>query len=208
MQRRVRGPKQERSERTLARILDAAEQMLSERGIADVPVRDICDAAETSPSSFYARFADKSALLHALMDRRSERVFSRIDQFREDVPDEKFEGFIDRMIDGLQRFFRDDRRLRQALMMAAEDDQGLRIRARWIDSEILRRVFEVAAERFPDRDWDKIETGIKEGLPIIAAAFRGGIEVPGELGLEDEDAHHRVVRDLSALILRFADPED
>ncbi len=208
MQQKVRGPKQERSERTLARILDSAELMFSERGIADVPVRDICDAAKTSPSSFYARFADKSALLHALMDRRSKRVFSRIDEFRGAVPDEKFERFIERVIDGLQRFFREDRRLRQALLMAAEDDQGLLIRARWIDTEILRRVFEVASERFPDRDWDRIETGIKEGLPIIAAAFRGGTEVPGEIGLENDDAHQRVVRDLSALILRFVEPVD
>ena len=178
--------------------------MFSERGIADVPVRDICDAAKTSPSSFYARFTDKSALLHALMDRRCDRVFARIDHFRIEVPGEKFEQFVERMIDSLQRFFRGDRRLRQALIMAAEDDPGLLVRARWLDSEIFRHVVEAASERFPERDWGKIQEGVQDGLPIIAAAFRGGVEIAGEMGLENEDAHQRVVRDLSALILRFA----
>ncbi|MAE94263.1 MAG: hypothetical protein CL910_06345 [Deltaproteobacteria bacterium] len=208
MARHVRRPKQQRSEQTLARILAAAEALLYERGAVDIPVRDICERAETSPSSFYARFPDKSALLHSLLDRLCERVFDRIDALRAPLPGEDFAGFVKRAIETLQLLFRRERRLDQALGLAAESDEKLLARRRWLDSQIKARAFAVATERFPELDWKRIEERVEDGLPIIAAAFRGGVEAPGDLGLEDTSAQQKVVRDLSALILRFAEGED
>jgi AcrR family transcriptional regulator len=68
----VRPVRQERSERTLQRLLDAAEEVIEERGFADASVADIAARARCSVGTFYRRFHDKHALLHALDERLGE----------------------------------------------------------------------------------------------------------------------------------------
>jgi len=63
----VARPKQARSERTLHRLLDAAESLIEEGG--DVSVPEIARRARSSVGGFYARFRDKNELLRALEER-------------------------------------------------------------------------------------------------------------------------------------------
>jgi AcrR family transcriptional regulator len=65
----IRTPVQGRSERTLARILDATERLLNARTFEQLTVQDIVREAEASVGSFYARFESKDALLNALHER-------------------------------------------------------------------------------------------------------------------------------------------
>ena len=67
--RTVAAPKQARSEATLQRLLDAAEALIAEKGIADVSVPEIVARAGSSVGGFYARFKDKDELLRALEER-------------------------------------------------------------------------------------------------------------------------------------------
>ena len=53
-------PKQARSQRTLERILQAAEELVLEKGLASVSVPDIVARANSSVGGFYARFEDKN----------------------------------------------------------------------------------------------------------------------------------------------------
>jgi AcrR family transcriptional regulator len=64
--------RQERSQRTLERLLDAAEAVIREKGFADAGVADIARRADCSVGTFYRRFRDKQALLHALDERFAE----------------------------------------------------------------------------------------------------------------------------------------
>ncbi len=74
----VSTPKQARSEETLTKILDAAETLILERGLAGVSVQDIVRAAGSSVGGFYGRFRDKGELLLALHERRQRDVQERI----------------------------------------------------------------------------------------------------------------------------------
>src|SRR4029450_11373754 len=67
--RTVTGPKQARSERTLQRLLDAAEALIKEKGHAAVSIPEIARRAGSSVGGFYARFRDKDELLPALDER-------------------------------------------------------------------------------------------------------------------------------------------
>ncbi len=66
---RVRAPRQARSQRTLDRILNAAEAMLEDRTFESAPVTAIVRRARSSIGSFYARFGSKETLLAALFER-------------------------------------------------------------------------------------------------------------------------------------------
>ncbi len=65
----VKPPRQARSQRTLERVLDAAEEVISERGAGALTVSEVVRRAESSVGAFYARFPDKDALLSTLHER-------------------------------------------------------------------------------------------------------------------------------------------
>jgi len=75
----VAGPKQDRSARTLSRLLDAAEAVIAERGLAGLSIPEIVRRADSSVGGFYARFADKNQLLRALEERFFLEVSARLD---------------------------------------------------------------------------------------------------------------------------------
>lgn len=63
-----RAPRQARSQRTMERIVTAAEALFAERGYDGASVSDIVSRADCSIGTFYARFTDKESLflhLHA-----------------------------------------------------------------------------------------------------------------------------------------------
>jgi len=75
----VAGPKQARSERTLLRLLDAAEALIVEQGLAGLSIPEVVRRAGSSVGGFYARFRDKNELLRALEERFFLEVQSRLD---------------------------------------------------------------------------------------------------------------------------------
>lgn len=72
----VRAPLQQRSQQSLDRMLDTAEQLMRQRGIDGLTVADVVRGAQASIGSFYARFEDKDALVRVVQDR----VLSRIER--------------------------------------------------------------------------------------------------------------------------------
>lgn len=65
----VKPPQQARSQKTLERLLDAAEELIAERGVASVTISEVVRRAGSSVGAFYARFPDKDALLATLHER-------------------------------------------------------------------------------------------------------------------------------------------
>jgi AcrR family transcriptional regulator len=76
----VAPPKQARAERTLHRLLDAAESLIEERGPGDVSIPEIVRRARSSVGGFYARFRDKNELLRALEERFFQEQRQRLDR--------------------------------------------------------------------------------------------------------------------------------
>jgi len=79
----VRVPHQDRSRKTLERLLDTAETLLQERGFENVTVAEIAHAAGSSVGAFYARFRDKNGLLHHLHERFRNEAMATADTFLE-----------------------------------------------------------------------------------------------------------------------------
>jgi AcrR family transcriptional regulator len=67
-----KSPSQERSRRTVDRILDAATRIFHEQGYAGATTNDIADEAGVSVGSLYQYFPNKDALLVALTQRHIE----------------------------------------------------------------------------------------------------------------------------------------
>lgn len=76
----INAPQQERSQKTLERLLDAAEALIREGGLEAVTVPSVVKRAGSSVGSFYARFGDKNALLETLHQRACEQTVVTADR--------------------------------------------------------------------------------------------------------------------------------
>lgn len=76
----VSRPKQARAERTLHRLLDTAERLIEEKGVAGISIPEIARLAGSSVGGFYARFRDKNELLRALEERFFQEQLARAER--------------------------------------------------------------------------------------------------------------------------------
>lgn len=74
----VREGRQDRSRKTYERIVEAAIELCEGRDFAAISVADVYERADVSPSSFYARFKNKDALLAVLHERHLELMYEAI----------------------------------------------------------------------------------------------------------------------------------
>jgi len=63
-----------RGEATKARIIQAAAELVAARGVAGTTLDDVMEASRTSRSQIYHYFADKDALMCAVVKAQSDRV--------------------------------------------------------------------------------------------------------------------------------------
>ena len=82
----IRPARQARSLETHERILDAAEELIADKGFDDVPVAEIARRAGFSVGAVYARFRDKAALLHCLLERFASEVRATADAAFDPAP--------------------------------------------------------------------------------------------------------------------------
>ena len=81
-----KSPSQERSRRTVERILDAAAHVFHEHGYADTTTNDVADRADVSIGSLYQYFPNKDALLVALTRRHIESTTVALADLLAEIP--------------------------------------------------------------------------------------------------------------------------
>jgi AcrR family transcriptional regulator len=70
----VDSPLTDKGRETRQRIIDAAADLVYERGVAGVSLDDVLRTTGTSKSQLYHYFDDKNDLIHAVIERQRERV--------------------------------------------------------------------------------------------------------------------------------------
>ena len=117
----VRDPRQERSRRTLERMLDVTEELLKEKPFEAITVGEIVAGAETSVGAFYSRFRDKDALLPALYQRYDAWVTERARRLAGSGPsdDDTLEDVARWIVSEMIQLFRHRRYLMRAVTLHA-----------------------------------------------------------------------------------------
>lgn len=70
---RQRLTRAEQRQQTVSRLLDAAERLFDQRGIAETSIEEITDAAGYSRGAFYSNFDDKDSLVLRIIERQQDR---------------------------------------------------------------------------------------------------------------------------------------
>lgn len=98
--RRVRAPQARR-----AALMDAAERLFLDKGVAATSVDDITSAAQVAKGTFYVYFASRDAMLSALQERFilafCERIRQAVDRHRAGNWEARLRTWFETALDGL-----------------------------------------------------------------------------------------------------------
>lgn len=121
---RVSEPLQERSRRTLERLLEAAGELLEERTFHELTVQEVVKRAGSSVGSFYARFEDKEALLDYLDELYARQMIALVNELAEELeaePAGSLRATARAVLGRLVPFHRSRRGLIRALVLRARE---------------------------------------------------------------------------------------
>jgi AcrR family transcriptional regulator len=143
MSEAMRIPLQDRSRRSLERMLDAGVEALAEAGYDGFSIADVGRRSGVSIGSIYQRFPSKAALFTALQ----ERILEKIDAEQETmfsaiaVADLSDGGIVDAAVRLLARHFHDHEPLLKVMILRGAVDDETRARGSR-SSQALSRNFE------------------------------------------------------------------
>ena len=203
----IHRPQQDRSRKTLERLLDATEAIIRARGIDAVTIPAVVQAAQSSVGSFYARFPTKAALLSTLHERVCEQSVATAEaaldpsRWRGVATADLVRAFVAFVVN----VFRDRRSMMLAFttMLAWEPGFAER-RAR--TAAVIGRLFRaLLIERRATIGHPFPERAIDMSLRAVTATLeqRNAFDASGLAEVAVEDA--MLVEELSRLVLRYLD---
>jgi len=126
----VKTPRQQRSSDSLERILKTAEMLIRTGGYEALTVAEVVRRSNTSIGTFYARFEDKTALLHAVQERiyGREELQIREESAKVDWGMLSLEDTVHRLVEIKQAASQGKDRLLEAFVVYGATDPVLRER--------------------------------------------------------------------------------
>ena len=163
----IRPPRQARTQRSLERLLDSAEELLREKCFEDVHVTEVARRAGTSVASFYRRFRDKDALLHALHERHCDQAFATADDA---LRADRWEGagireILTRVLPFVIETLERNEMLERAMLQRMLSDMSMRQRISGLRRHVMNRLSELLMDRREE---------IRHPDPALAVAFGVG----------------------------------
>lgn len=172
-------PKQDRSARTLSRIVEASLELMEQVGVEGATVADIVDRAGASIGSFYARFPSKEDLVGYLQERVWSDARERWDTALEAADWRQLP--LDSVVEGvtglLVSSFRADFRRRRVLGSRPRQDERGRLRMLEFHDHILESVTPLFLSHLAEITHSQPEQAIRLGYRFAVGAIREVLEV-------------------------------
>jgi len=206
----IHPPRQGRSQETLDRLLDAAEELLMTRGFDEITVPEIASQAKSSVGAFYARFKDKDGMLHALHQRTCDDAYVAMERGLDPAD---WEGvgvaeIIRVFTASLLELHRERPGILLAVMNRARVDVELQNRHEALRRYIARRLTDLLLARSDEIGHPDLGIACDFAIRQIYAVTRTEIYgLGGVLGGDSLPAEH-VVRELTRSVLAYLEVRD
>lgn len=172
----VKPPQQARSQRTLERMLDAAEELIIERGASALTVSELVRRAGSSVGAFYARFPDKDAILATLHERSCSEALATAELALD--PARWKQENVERVILELTRFTETLCRQRLGLLLAfislAAADTTYAKRRAALEAQIADRLHHLFESRRDEIGHPDLRTAANISVRMIFGALEYG----------------------------------
>ena len=97
-------------EQTAAAILDAAEEVFAEKGLANAHMNDIAARVGVAVGTLYNHFKDRDSLLVALIETRKAELVARVDAFLDQPSSGNFRDDLTGFVKEMGAFFEEHKR--------------------------------------------------------------------------------------------------
>ena len=97
-------------EQTSAAILDAAEDLFADKGLANAHMNDIAAKVGVAVGTLYNHFKDRDSLLAVLLETRRAELLARMDAFLEQPSSGDFRTDLTGLVQQMGNFFEEHRR--------------------------------------------------------------------------------------------------
>lgn len=191
----VTPPRQSRSRATMERVLVAAEELLEDKPFDQITISEIAARSSSSPTSIYARFSDKTALLLAVHERFKERAEVRIVERLEESdavsssPEDLFAIYASELV----ALYRKDNHLLRSVILA--DSEVMYGRAAQLVSTISSALADRLEPAFT-ADASAAARGIDFGVRAVMAVMQQEVvfddRTPGRFDLSDQELTTRL----------------
>ncbi|MBO1902688.1 TetR/AcrR family transcriptional regulator [Leucobacter weissii] len=167
-----RPPLQERSRRTLERVLTAGAEVFAEHGYEGLAIAEVCRRSGVSAGALYTRFESKEALARAIHDHVLERLSAEVAGLY--APSEAWgalpaDEFVERAIRLLVGHFQEHAAIVRAIVLRAAVDPTMRARG--------TRAVGAMADAFTARLMDRAgDFAAAEPEPTIRSTFAMAFE--------------------------------
>lgn len=201
MLRWVNAPLQARSEKTLGKILDAAEKILLEEGLDALTIPRVVKASKTSTGSFYARFDDKMSLLSALHERACDQTIATAEAgFDPTLFDgQSTKQVVETFVSFAVKLFGARRNIMSSFAAAFGSDKGFADRRAKTAVALGEGLTNLLMTRKKDLRHPHPERAIAMSLRVVTAT----LEQRNQLGVPELDA--RLAEELTRMILGYLD---
>ena len=170
----LRPPQQSRSQETLDRILDAAEQVLAEKSFGEATLAEIMERAGVTVGAFYRRYPDKNALLRHLDERFFAELLARSEVTFDPA---RWAGMSARII--IDRFcleavevYTARRGLLRSLFLRARTDAVLQQSALHVNVVFIGKIRGLLMERRDEMTHPDPERAIELGFMMLVGSLR------------------------------------
>lgn len=170
-----KSPRQKRSRESLERLLEGAEEQIRLYGFESLTINGVVNSIGLSVGAFYARFPDKTALLHAVQDRFHNRLEPKI---REELtaeagPKATLAEAVDACIAVLVRNVMGERELSRAFMSLSVADPSLRARGELVNRQRREAFTEIMMRHSAEIGHADPELAVNVAYGMYAAVVRG-----------------------------------
>lgn len=168
--------RQDRSKETEARLLQAAEEILAERGLNKAAIPQIARRAGVSPASIYRRFTDKDGLLREVFERFFERSIreneAALDPARWRCS--SLAASVRALVAGMVRGYGDKRGLLRAVITYGEQhpSSALRRRATELRQRSVAAIARILLLHADEIQHPNPEKAVHLGMQLVALALK------------------------------------
>ena len=196
-------PRQKRSRESLERLLEAAEAQIRAEGLDSLTVNAVVSRVGLSVGAFYARFPDKTALLHAVQNRFHSRlepvIREQIRQEAGDCPD--LASTLAPAVEVLIRNVTAEWELSRGFMMMSVFDPVMKARGELVNRERREALTEVLLRHEAEIGHPDIHLAIDVAYGMYAAVIRGrlifGLEHELYYGMDSETLYRELKKALT-----------
>lgn len=178
-----RAPVQDRSRRTVTRILDAAAEIIDEHGVDAASTRAIADRAGVSYPSLYRFFPDREAILDELLERHCTALDARCMEAEQTWTITSVAELLDNELSLHVHYYRKHPSLARLWMGGRTSPTVTRhVRARMKNlADRMHTMLVTAGLIPPDTDPRAMLVAVEMADRVLELSFRDGLDFDGDI---------------------------